>query len=109
MLVVLVALVAQSSALMAGTVVPRVMQRAATPQMACNGGKGGRGGEGPPLDKMRRGKMGALIQAADSAEKVKAILLSSQTEQILLKVCALPWPSMHLRNWRSLASAPCSR
>ena len=36
---------------------------AVSPMMACNGGKGGRGGEGPPLDKMRRGRVKALIQA----------------------------------------------
>ena len=36
---------------------------AVSPMMACNGGKGGSGGEGPPLDKMRRGRVKALIQA----------------------------------------------
>merc|ERR1719440_964215 len=59
---------------------------AASPTMACNGGKGGRGGKSPSKDKMRRGRLSALIQAADSAENVKSILLSSQTEQILLKM-----------------------
>jgi SpoVK/Ycf46/Vps4 family AAA+-type ATPase len=48
--------------------------------------KGGSGGEGPPLDKMRRGRVGALIQSADDAEKVKAILISSQTERLLLNM-----------------------
>merc|ERR1719272_512384 len=61
--------------------------------MACNGGKGGSGGEGPPLDKMRRGRVKALIQAADDADKVKAILLSSQTERLLLNTNL----NMHLR------------
>jgi len=59
---------------------------AATPLMACNGGKGGKGGMSPPKDKMRRGKLKALIQAADSAENVQAILLSAQTEGLLLKM-----------------------
>jgi len=54
--------------------------------MACNGGKGGSGGEGPPLDKMRKGRLNALVQAADDADKVKSILLSSQTEGLLLKM-----------------------
>ena len=36
---------------------------AASPTMACNGGKGGRGGKSPPKDKNRRGKLGRLIQA----------------------------------------------
>lgn len=57
---------------------------AASPLMACNGGKGGSGGEGPPLDKMRKGRLNALVQAADDADKVKSILLSSQTEGLLL-------------------------
>jgi len=35
---------------------------------------------------MRRGRLNALIQAADSAENVKAILFSSQTEQMVLKM-----------------------
>merc|ERR1712204_95111 len=57
------------------------------------------GGEGPPLDKMRRGRVKALIQAADDADKVKAILLSSQTERLLLNT---NWKvrsnlNMHLR------------
>jgi len=54
--------------------------------MACNGGKGGSGGMGPPLDKGRRGQFKALVQAADSADDVQAILLSSQTEQLIMKM-----------------------
>lgn len=48
---------------------------------------------------MRRGRVKALIQAADDADKVKAILLSSQTERLLLNT---NWKvrsnlNMHLR------------
>merc|ERR1712032_1029772 len=67
---------------------------AASPSMACNGGKGGRGGMGPKKDKERRGKLKALIQVADSTEYAKAVLLSSQTEQLILKM-----------NWRLRRSA----
>jgi len=56
------------------------------PAMACNGGKGGSGGMAPKKDKERRGKLRRLIQVADSAENVKAVLLSSQTESLVLKM-----------------------
>ena len=84
----LLAFLAGASALLVSPLAaPHASQRiAASPQMACNGGKGGSGGEGPPLDKMRRGRLGALIQSADDAEKVKAILISSQTERLLLNM-----------------------
>jgi len=62
------------------------LARAQSPSMACNGGKGGRGGKSPPKDKARRGKLKRLIYAADSAEGVKSILLSSQTESMILKM-----------------------
>ena len=134
----LLSLVGGASALIASPMAAHATQQrvAVSPMMACNGGKGGSGGEGPPLDKMRRGRVGALIQAvrglpsraspcpladpylprrldlftacghaspsphpphlisataapdlspqADDADKVKAILLSSQTERLLL-------------------------
>lgn len=54
--------------------------------MACNGGKGGRGGKSPPKDKARRGKIRRLVWAADSAENVNEILLCSSTESMLLKM-----------------------
>ena len=38
----------------------------------------------PKLDKKRRGRLNALVQAAQSAEDVNAILLSSQTESLML-------------------------
>merc|ERR1740138_1316781 len=84
----LLAFLAGASALLVSPLAaPHASQRvAASPQMACNGGKGGSGGEGPPLDKMRKGRLAALVQAADDADKVKAILLSSQTEGLLLKM-----------------------
>ena len=54
-----------ASALIASPLAAHATQQrvAVSPMMACNGGKGGRGGEGPPLDKMRRGRVKALIQA----------------------------------------------
>jgi hypothetical protein len=137
-------LIGGASALIASPMAAHATQQrvAASPMMACNGGKGGSGGEGPPLDKMRRGRVKALIQAvrglpsraspcpaagprhryrldlftacwhpspfphppdlsaqADDADKVKAILLSSQTERLLLNT---NWKvrsnlNMHLR------------
>lgn len=150
----LLSLVGGASALIASPMAAHATQRrvAASPMMACNGGKGGSGGEGPPLDKMRRGRVKALIQAvrglpsraspcpladphlplaltcspsvdthapppahptflrrhrstrplspqADDADKIKAILLSSQTERLLLNT---NWKvrsnlNMHLR------------
>ena len=85
LLVSVLALVGSASGLLMGAAPAAVSQRAAV-SMACNGGKGGSGGMAPPKDKMRRGRIKALIQAADSAEGVKSILLSSQTEQLLLKM-----------------------
>ena len=54
-----------ASALIASPMAAHATQQrvAVSPMMACNGGKGGSGGEGPPLDKMRRGRVKALIQA----------------------------------------------
>lgn len=55
--------------------------------MACNGGKGGRGGKNPPKDKwLFRPKINKIVQESDSAEKVKEHLLSASTEKILLKM-----------------------
>merc|ERR1719331_1822408 len=82
-------LISSASALMVGPLAApthAASRVAASPLMACNGGKGGSGGMAPKKDKMRKGKLKALIQAADSAENVKSILLSSQTEQLLLKM-----------------------
>ena len=61
----LLGVVGGASALIASPMAAHVTQQrvAASPVMACNGGKGGSGGEGPPLDKMRRGRVKALIQA----------------------------------------------
>mmetsp|Transcript_41597 Transcript_41597/g.138341 ORF Transcript_41597/g.138341 Transcript_41597/m.138341 type:complete len:138 (+) Transcript_41597:39-452(+) len=60
---------------------------AAGPVMACNGGKGGNGGKNPPKDKtVYRPKLSKLIQRADSAENVKSVLLTAQTEAMLLKM-----------------------
>ena len=82
-----VALVSSASALLVSPLAAHASQRVpVSPAMACNGGKGGSGGMAPPKDKMRRGRLNALVQAADDAEKVKAILLSSQTEDLLLKM-----------------------
>ena len=86
-LLLLAMLASAASALVAGPLAPMHASRvAASPMMACNGGKGGRGGKSPPADKSRRGKMRRLLWAADSAENVKGILLSSQTESMLLKM-----------------------
>ena len=40
----------------------------------------------PPKDKMRRGRLKALINAADDAEKVSASLLGSDMEAMLIKM-----------------------
>lgn len=72
-----------ASPLGASAVAQRV---AASPSMACNGGKGGRGGKSPSADKKRRGMLKRLLYAADSAENFNGIILSSQTESMLLKM-----------------------
>ena len=64
LLVSVLALFGSASALVVGTAGTSASQRVAmSPMMACNGGKGGRGGMAPPKDKMRRGRVKALIQA----------------------------------------------
>lgn len=40
---------------------------AVSPYMACNGGKGGKGGMNPKLDKWRRGAFKKLVQSVSSA------------------------------------------
>ena len=63
LLLVASALLGSANALVVGIAAAGSSRVAAAPSMACNGGKGGRGGMGPPMDKMRRGKLKALIQA----------------------------------------------
>jgi hypothetical protein len=68
LLLLALAMLGSASALLVGTAPVAISQRvAASPHMACNGGKGGSGGMAPKKDKMRRGKMKALIQAVRSA------------------------------------------
>lgn len=57
----------------------------------------------PKLDKKRRGRLNALVNAANSAEDVSAILLSSQTETLLLNMNWKVRSSCH-RQIRSKAS-----
>ena len=69
LLVSVLALFGSASALVVGTAGTSASQRVAmSPMMACNGGKGGRGGMAPPKDKMRRGRVKALIQACVTAK-----------------------------------------
>mmetsp|Transcript_62531 Transcript_62531/g.165981 ORF Transcript_62531/g.165981 Transcript_62531/m.165981 type:complete len:138 (-) Transcript_62531:103-516(-) len=76
-----------ASALVVGPLAPAHVARAASPTMACNGGKGGKGGKTPPKDKwLFRPKVNKLVQEADSAEGVKDILLTASTEKLLLKM-----------------------
>jgi len=82
----LLAFLCQTMALLVSPLAAHSSLRAMSPAMACNGGKGGSGGMAPKLDKMRRGRFKALVNAADSADKVKSILLTSQTEGLLLKM-----------------------
>ena len=47
-------------------------QRAAvSPMMACNGGKGGKGGMSPPKDKKRRGMLKRLLYAVSSGPALR--------------------------------------
>ena len=66
-LLLLVAALASASALVVSPVAAparaSATRVAASPAMACNGGKGGRGGKSPPKDKARRGKIRRLVWA----------------------------------------------
>jgi len=88
LLLLVLSLMGASALMMSPLAAPvRGSQRVAvSPAMACNGGKGGKGGMAPKKDKERRGKLKALVQVADSAENVKAVLLSSQTEGLVMKM-----------------------
>ena len=52
---------------------------AASPAMACNGGKGGRGGKSPPKDKARRGKLRKLLYAVRARAALVAIRIPTQS------------------------------
>ena len=118
LLLLLGSLVGVSAALVVSPLAAHASPRVLTsPSMACNGGKGGRGGMSPKKDKNRRGKLKRLLYAvrapcllaswarpavrhsklldsplpampyaaqADSPENVEAILLSSQTEKLVM-------------------------
>ena len=57
------ALLGSASALVVSPLAAQSSARAVSPAMACNGGKGGSGGMAPKLDKMRRGRFKALVNA----------------------------------------------
>ena len=63
LLLMIVAAFGSASALVMSPIGARspVTRVAASPSMACNGGKGGRGGKSPPKDKARRGKVRRLV------------------------------------------------
>ena len=55
------ALVGSCSAMLVGVTPAHAVRVAASPAMACNGGKGGSGGMAPKKDKDRRGKLKKLL------------------------------------------------
>merc|ERR1719201_2008932 len=87
-LLLLILSIAGASALLVSPVAARAAAQrvAASPLMACNGGKGGKGGMSPKKDKGRRGQFKALLNVATTAEDVNAVLLTSQTESLIMKM-----------------------
>jgi len=81
---------------------------AASPYMACNGGKGGSGGMNPKLDKWRRGAFKKLVQAVSAAAAPippVSVPLSSLTTHADMPLA----PSCHSRSRPRRSRPSCSR